>query len=330
LNRTEFISHVVNYQSIDNDAFVSLSEWSEKYPWFSSAHILRAKCLSNQNKFGLKQVLKKAALYASDRTVLYDVIHNKIVFNTDQNLVASSTVDENTIELPPKKEERIDAIEEKEPMVAFTVENNEAKAIIEEVESLPLETIETAEDTSIESTVETEQDVLASEEEEEHIQTPRYPVYDAERELYKLEAERKKREEEDAQKLIKEQQLESKPEKLDYLTWLSQVSKEEEHKSKAPKLRMSREAASMLENFVKNRPKNKKIRLHNPSLEPLVERSARDESMIVSETLAQLYIKQENPQKAIEVYEKLGLQNPQKIAYFAALIKEVETNFKNS
>lgn len=45
---------------------------------------------------------------------------------------------------------------------------------------------------------------------------------------------------------------------------------------------------------------------------------------LVSETLAQIFVKQGNFQKAIEIYTKLTLKYPEKRDYFAALIKKLK------
>ena len=55
---------------------------------------------------------------------------------------------------------------------------------------------------------------------------------------------------------------------------------------------------------------------------PAVEVDA-DRTM-VSETLAKIYADQELYQRSIEIYEKLILLNPEKSAYFAALIEKVK------
>ena len=44
---------------------------------------------------------------------------------------------------------------------------------------------------------------------------------------------------------------------------------------------------------------------------------------LVSEPLAELFAKQGKIEKAIEMYKKLSLQNPEKRAYFATKIKEL-------
>jgi len=55
----------------------------------------------------------------------------------------------------------------------------------------------------------------------------------------------------------------------------------------------------------------------------LAEHSIEDRE-IVTETMAEVWVKQGNRQKAIEVYNKLSLQNPAKSSYFAGLIEQLK------
>ena len=54
--------------------------------------------------------------------------------------------------------------------------------------------------------------------------------------------------------------------------------------------------------------------------------SITQEEDLASETLAQIHIKQGKYDRAIEMYRKLSLRNPQKIAYFAHKIEELLKN----
>lgn len=60
------------------------------------------------------------------------------------------------------------------------------------------------------------------------------------------------------------------------------------------------------------------------SLTDLSKNSTTFNDRIVSEPFAKLLVKQNNKQQAIEIYQKLILKFPDKSAYFAALIKELE------
>jgi hypothetical protein len=60
--------------------------------------------------------------------------------------------------------------------------------------------------------------------------------------------------------------------------------------------------------------------------EQQAKESLLDNEHLVTETLAKIYALQGNTAKAIRAYQILSLKNPQKSAYFAALIQELKNN----
>ena len=78
---------------------------------------------------------------------------------------------------------------------------------------------------------------------------------------------------------------------------------------------------------------NKKITPEKADLAPrgnLAESSVQENSGILTETLAKIYIKQYKYDKAIAIFESLSLKFPEKSAYFAARINELEILIKSS
>ena len=59
------------------------------------------------------------------------------------------------------------------------------------------------------------------------------------------------------------------------------------------------------------------------SVQKLAEKSNR-EGEVITETMAEVYLQQGKQQKAKEIYEKLSLLNPSRIAYFAAKIAQIQ------
>lgn len=82
----------------------------------------------------------------------------------------------------------------------------------------------------------------------------------------------------------------------------------------------------IIEKFIKTEPRivASKSEFYSPG--NMARLSAREHEDLISETLARIYAQQGNNRKAIETYRKLSLKLPEKSAYFAALIKELEQN----
>ena len=96
-----------------------------------------------------------------------------------------------------------------------------------------------------------------------------------------------------------------------------------------PKKKLSRK--ELIDKFIAENPSisRPKAEFYNPIA--VAQNSITDKGDIVSETLAKIYFQQGYFDKAISIYEKLSLNNPEKSIYFAAqieMIKESQTNNK--
>jgi tetratricopeptide (TPR) repeat protein len=79
----------------------------------------------------------------------------------------------------------------------------------------------------------------------------------------------------------------------------------------------------LIDKFIKEEPRISKPKATFFSPAESAFRSNFDDEEVVSETLAQLYARQGNIQKAIHIYEKLSLLNQEKSRYFAAQIEKL-------
>jgi tetratricopeptide (TPR) repeat protein len=120
-------------------------------------------------------------------------------------------------------------------------------------------------------------------------------------------------------------------EKDSFLGWLNKlnkdISKNELNTSQSltsPKIEKEK-VENLVDRFIQSDPrisKPSKAEFFSPI--QMAKKSVEDNDMIVSETLAKVYIDQGNTEKAIHIFRKLSLLYPDKSTYFAALILKLE------
>jgi hypothetical protein len=104
-----------------------------------------------------------------------------------------------------------------------------------------------------------------------------------------------------------------------FTSWLKKEVKKEVIEIK----NINSEKQNILENFIKNQPRlEAKKSFYNPL--NMAKKSVIEDPNFVSETLAEIYAKQGNIEKAIITYTTLSLKYPKKNTYFAEKIKELK------
>ena len=96
-----------------------------------------------------------------------------------------------------------------------------------------------------------------------------------------------------------------------------------------PKDKLGKQLKSFTEwlKTMKRLPPKDIIQQVDPGAERKVQHLAEDsvhDPEVITEVMAEVWLKQGNMQKALEVYNKLSLQNPSKMAYFAAKIEQIK------
>lgn len=125
--------------------------------------------------------------------------------------------------------------------------------------------------------------------------------------------------------------LEEKKKTLDELMAIieNKIAELEREKSKPKKDEKKLTKSEIIDRFIAENPSisRPKQEFFNPI--SAAQDSVVDQEKIVSETLAMIYARQGYFEKAISIYEKLILKNPEKSIYFAGQINELKNKLNN-
>ena len=88
-------------------------------------------------------------------------------------------------------------------------------------------------------------------------------------------------------------------------------------------------AQDLIDRFIKSSPTLERMALtETQPVRDLSETSTEEKGTFITETLAKIYITQGYYSRAINIYEKLSLQYPEKSAYFAGRIEKINDLIK--
>jgi tetratricopeptide (TPR) repeat protein len=321
MNVTEYTQLINKPDAIHEKQTEALEKIVQEFPYFQSARALYLKGLYNQNSFKYNYALKIAAAHTTDRSILFDFISSD-TFTTiqkgffDQKLAEVSDIDVNESEVisdDPKLEIRENTLEQsiltsiKEATLPV-VELEVPKITIDDFVEIP-EEVETVTESNEENSLtetSTAEDSNNNELVEEKLEIGKpLPFSLNERHSFQewLQLSKLKpieREEQPDQTNI------SEPEPT------SEVNFEKQKKN------------VLIDKFIENNPKIPPIKKDTEVPAIFYEPSNADNSSLMTETLARVYLEQKKYQKAIQAYEILILKYPEKSSFFADRILDIK------
>jgi tetratricopeptide (TPR) repeat protein len=296
-----------NPNAVSERQVFALEKIVEEFPYFQSARALRLKGLYNQDSFKYNGELKVTAAHTTDRSVLFEFI-------TSENFMAINKA------FFEEKEARINEIKVNEiEILRPEIEIEEPIAKIDPLEQSMLASIREAAASQPqreeENILETQQEELETE-----LEIPAETIEE------KLEIGKpldfSKEEKHSFQEWL---QLSSfKPIEREEIT--AAIEKPEEiseiDQEKKKKL-------EIIDKFIEANPKISPVKNTSP-ISLVSERNSQDNSYLMTETLAKVYLEQKKYQKAIQAYEILILKYPEKSHFFADRILDIKTLQQNN
>ena len=287
MNRQQFSEFVRNPATVNAETLKMLEDLVKRYPYCQTGQLLYTLNLLKEDQLQFHTQLKKAAAYAGDRRRLKEIIQEPVPSKA-QPVIQMPLEKTSAQEVPPELEfgpqPDLSIGQQPEPESEKQPETEDTGAItMRELDSLP----------------EWHTEEVIPESATSVNQFP--PVTAA-----SLSS---------TSRLSREELLAVVRRRL------AEINAEKSASHLAVSQPASKEA--IIDRFIQDEPKISRPRTAFFSPTDTSMRSNLDDEEIVSETLALLYAKQGNIQKAIHIYEKLSLLNQEKSRYFAAQIQQL-------
>ncbi|ESU29368.1 hypothetical protein FLJC2902T_07650 [Flavobacterium limnosediminis JC2902] len=291
MNVTDLTYLISKPDSLKARQIVELETVLNEFPYFQSVRAIYLKGLHNQKSFRYNQELKKTAAYTTDRSVLFEFI-------TSENFISIQKA------FWEEKEAAINDIIVNQYKIVVS-ENIEVHPKINPLEQSILSSIQIAEPEAASETVSSEP-------------TP---------------VEEKKPETVEEKLEIGKPLEFSEQEKHSFQEWLQLAKITPIERENEPQETESdnekKKKLELIDKFIESNPKI--ISVKNAPVTPInIEKSTQDNSYLMTETLAKVYLEQKKYQKAIQAYEILILKYPEKSSFFADRISDIRLLQQNN
>ena len=331
MNLSEYTYLLNNPNAINEKQAKALEVVLDNFPYFQSARALYLKGLYNQDSYKYNFALKHTAAHTSDRSVLFDFITSDeftiiekdiyerklaelqdIIVNDSEHLVSSLS--------SSQTEEVKEIIEVK----IENIESNTKETVSEDYAILPeeVEAFEAFEEKSISNEVAVEiiEDLIIP----AAIQSEAIEIED------KLEigkpiafSQNEKHSFEEWLQITKIQPIDRTESSVSNIKPTIEVTSEAKKESNSKKKKIE-----LIDKFIESNPKITPAKDVVEKATIAVESS--DNTQLMTETLARVYLEQKKYQKAIQAYEILILKYPEKSIFFADRIKDIKILQQNN
>ena len=319
MNNATLHTYFADPKQVQHTDIQELKQLLDQYPYVQAIRSLYLKALYANESTSYNQELKKTAAYTLDRDILFNfIVSDEFTAYRPVSIETEEVIDP-IEEIQPVTKER-----EKEPEqnISTLLQNisKVAYAIVQEVPSAPDET-EAQPRTSDKQTEEITapdqgetQAISPIEAIEEKLEIGKPLAFEAE-EKYSFQ---------EWLKLSKQQPIHRELDTKNEETQAEKEEKEEIITEDEKNFQKSLEKKqALIDKFIETNPKIIPTKKATPS--PInIELSLQENTSLMTETLAKIYLEQKKYQKAIQAYEILILKYPEKSSFFANQIIDIK------
>ena len=344
----QFIQLIKQPHHLASSQMAELEVLINEYPFFESAHLLYTKGLHEQNAINYSKQLRKTAIVANSRAVLYELIHQNVNRVAEEIALKTNTSSYVVEQIVSEKEASKEIVIPEVPISTspVTITNNDIKVIYVNTVSSPVSANEKEtprlepvnNDIAILKDIENETEAPLEEE--------TTAVFNEEKLNTQIQSEINRGiiQSYVETDIIKTPELhkEEPKEPVSFTDWLNRVKKEsgtiqktEVKINKEPEILPKTDKKpsffdqnkGIIDKIIESDPGRIKLgnqKFFTPNVD--AKQSLLENEHLVTETLAKIYALQGNNSKAIRAYEILSLKFPQKSVYFATLIEKLKSN----
>lgn len=301
MNQSEFIYNLNHPENVSESDINALTKIIDEFPYFQSARALYLKGLHAQRSYLYNNELRKTAAFTTDRDVLFDFIISEEFINYRPINIEDVNVYEETIIEIKKPEPTLEENIEKSILstIAYIENSEKDDEIISKIESKTHTKQEDSNTTF--SEIEEENNKIKKIEEKLEIGKP---VTFQENEKHSFS---------EWLKLTKTQPIERN---------IEQNSSFEQEIEENNEL-LKKKKTELIDRFIETNPKIVPTK-NAPPIPINIDKTEEDQSLLMTETLAKIYLEQKKYQKAIQAYHILILKYPEKSSLFANRIEDIK------
>ncbi|MCU4174627.1 tetratricopeptide repeat protein [Carboxylicivirga sp. N1Y90] len=316
MNKAQFFDLVSQPNKVDETTLSSLSEIVDEFPWFQSARMLRVKNLHVLDHVRFNSELKQTAAYIVDRQRLYDLVH--------QQELEPELEDAGSKELDVEPKDKKESVEATREEVVVSDKRSSSVGLTTNVRSVADyfqtdDVFETNDGVGVDFSKISAADKPEEDETEMVLPSADFLGYDSsDFTNYQLK------------EALDPEEIEE--ENRSFSGWLNVLRHAPIPKDEAEEKPVPKKSQQLIDNFLNveaPRIVAKPVEKTKPESNDRHENSIQENDDLLSETLANIYIKQKHYDKAIGIYEKLRLKYPEKNVYFAERISDLEKLINN-